>query len=155
RREEDLHVLGWRRTDHRAELVGHLLLADEEGGQPVHAAEALLLGKGIPVGPVLREVDVLSPPLLPLPKLVELSIAEELHLAAVGGLLERGVRRLAEELALVQAQPCAHWILLFQADTHHTGRRTDPPGGALGPGKPTRDGEEAGPCGKLVGHGGG
>ena len=43
--EEDPLVLGRRRAHDRPQLLGHLLLADEEGGEPVHPLEALLLAK--------------------------------------------------------------------------------------------------------------
>ena len=99
--EEDAHLLGGRGAHHRAELLGHLLLADEERAEAVHALEALLRGDAlVPVDPVLREVDVLGGPLLALPEVVELVVAEQVHLAAVGGLLEGGVGGGLEVLAL-------------------------------------------------------
>ena len=87
--EEDAHVLLGRGAHHRPELRGHPLLADEERGQPVHALVALLLGDPlVPVDPVLGEVDVLHRPLLALPQVVELAVAQQLRLPAVGGLHE-------------------------------------------------------------------
>ena len=92
RAEEDAHLLGGRRAHHRPELLGDLLLPDEERAEPVHALEALLLGDAlVPVDPVLREVDVLGGPLLALPEQVELLVAEQVHLAAVGGLHQPGI----------------------------------------------------------------
>ena len=75
-----------RGAHHRAELLGHLLLADEERRQAVHALEALLLRDAlVPVDAVLGEVDVLGGPLLALPEVVELArSSSRLHLAAVG-----------------------------------------------------------------------
>ena len=61
-----------RGAHHRAELLGHLLLADEERRQPVHALEALLVRESVPVLAVHREVELLRQPLLALPQLVEL-----------------------------------------------------------------------------------
>jgi hypothetical protein len=87
RAQEDAHLLGRRRAHHRAELLGDLLLADEERRQAVHALEALLLRDAlVPVDPVLREVDVLGRPLLALPELVERRVAQQVHLATVRGL---------------------------------------------------------------------
>ena len=101
RAEEDAHLLGGRGAHHRAELLGHLLLADEERAEPVHALEALLLGDAlVPVDPVLREVEVLGRPLLALPEVVELRVAEQVHLAAVGGLQKARVAGGLEVLAL-------------------------------------------------------
>ena len=101
--EEDLHLLGRRRAHHRPELLGHLLLADEERGQPVHPLEALLLRESLPVLAVLREVEVLREPLLALPQLVELPVVEQLGLAAVGRFLQGRVGGLAEEVAQFDA----------------------------------------------------
>ena len=99
--EEDPLLLGGRGAHDRAELVGDLLLADEEGGEPVHPLEALLgVDPLVPVDPVLREVEVLGRPLLALPEHVELAVVEELGLAAVGRLLQGGVGRGEEVLAL-------------------------------------------------------
>src|SRR5439155_26250785 len=100
-RKEDLHLLGRNSRDDRPKLVGDLLLADEKGGQPVHALEPLFLRKATPVGAILPEVDVLRAPLLALPKLVELSVGQELSLGAVSRFLKRRISRLAEELALL------------------------------------------------------
>src|SRR3954453_7820338 len=86
RAEEDAHLLGGRRAHHRAELLGHLLLADEERAEPVHALVLLVVGKALPVEPVLGEVEVLRAPLLALPELVQLAVGEELHVAAIRGL---------------------------------------------------------------------
>ena len=82
RREEDPHLLGRRRAHDRPELVGDPLLADEERREPVHARVALL-GRDplVPVDPVLGEVEVLGRPLLALPQLVELGVAEQLEAA--------------------------------------------------------------------------
>src|SRR5688572_26685406 len=98
--EKDAHLLGGRRAHHRPELLGHLLLADEEGAQAVHPLEALLLRDPlVPVDPVLREVDVLGRPLLALPQVVELRVVEEIHLAAVRRLHDRRVARGLEVVA--------------------------------------------------------
>ena len=92
RAQEDAHVLVGDRAHHRPELGRDALLADEERRQPVHALEALLgVDALVPVDAVLREVDVLRRPLLALPQLVELPVAEQLRLAAVGGREQRGV----------------------------------------------------------------
>ena len=81
RAEEDPLRLGRRGPHDRAELVGDLLLADEEAGEPVHPLEALLLGDPlVPVDPVLGEVEVLGRPLLALPEVIELAVVEELDL---------------------------------------------------------------------------
>jgi hypothetical protein len=105
RAEEQPHLLVRRRAHHRPELGGDALLADEERRQPVHALEALLLVDPlVPVDPVLREVEVLRRPLLALPQLVQLPVAEQVRLAAVrrgkqgrvaGGLEVRPLRTLA------------------------------------------------------------
>ena len=90
-REEDPLLLGRGGAHDRAELVGDLLLADEEGGEPVHAPEPLVLGDPlVPVDPVLGEVEVLGQPLLALPELVELRVAEQLRLAAIRRLCSAG-----------------------------------------------------------------
>ena len=101
RREEDPHVLGRRRAHDRPELVGDPLLADEERREPVHAGVPLL-GRDplVPVDPVLGEVEVLGRPLLALPELVELRVAEQLEPAPVGALLQRGIPGREEVLAL-------------------------------------------------------
>jgi hypothetical protein len=54
----------------------------------------------VPVDPVLGEVDVLGGPLLALPELVQLFVAEEVDLAAIGGLEHGGVTGGLEVLAL-------------------------------------------------------
>ena len=73
--EEDFLVLGRRRAHDRPQLLGHLLLADEERGEPVHALEALLAGDPlVPVLAVAAEVELLRLPLLALPELVELAV---------------------------------------------------------------------------------
>src|SRR4051812_42229562 len=60
--------------------------------EAVHALEALLrVDALVPVHAVLREVDVLRRPLLALPQLVELAVAEQLRLAPVRGGEQRGV----------------------------------------------------------------
>ena len=98
--EEDAHLLGRRRAHHGPELLRDLLLPDEEGAEAVHPLEALLLGDAlVPVDPVLREVDVLGRPLLALPEQVELLVAEQIHLAAVGGLHQPGIARFLEILS--------------------------------------------------------
>src|SRR5207249_2283555 len=94
--------------DHRAELVGHALFADEERGQAVHATKALLFGEPFPVRAVPLEVDVLGPPLLAFPKLVELLVAEELRLSPVRRLLNRRIGRIPKEVALLDADGRAH-----------------------------------------------
>ena len=105
RAEEDAHLLGRRRAHHRPELLGHLLLADEERAEPVHPLEALLLRDAlVPVDPVLREVDVLGGPLLALPEVVQLRVAEQVDLAAVGRLHHR---RVAGRLEVVAQDPIA------------------------------------------------
>ena len=92
RAQEDAHVLVGDRAHHRPELGRHALLADEERRQPVHALEALLgVDALVPVDAVLGEVDVLRRPVLALPQLVELLVAEQLRLAAVGRGEQRGV----------------------------------------------------------------
>src|SRR5205085_11848345 len=53
----------------------------------------------VPVDAVLREVQVLGQPLLALPEQVEVLVAEELRVAAVRGLLQRGVGGRLEVLA--------------------------------------------------------
>src|SRR3954454_24715835 len=84
----------------RAEIVGDLLLADEEAREPVHALEALRRRDAlVPVDPVLGEVEVLSAPLLLLPEVVELAVVKELDVAPVS-LLEGRVRGRAEVLPL-------------------------------------------------------
>ena len=99
--EEDAHLLRRRGAHHRAELLGHPLLADEERAEPVHALEALVLGDPlVPVDPVLGEVDVLGGPLLALPEVVELLVVEEVDLAAVRGLQDRRVAGGLEVLPL-------------------------------------------------------
>ena len=101
RAEEDAHLLGGGRAHHRAELLGHLLLADEERRQPVHALVALVLGYAlVPVDAVLREVDVLGRPLLALPEVVELLVAEQVDLAPVRRLQQPRVAGGLEVLAL-------------------------------------------------------
>src|SRR6266511_4170470 len=88
--EEDALSLGGGRPHDRAQLVGDLLLADEEAGEPVHPLEALFLGDAlVPVDPVLREVEVLGRPLLALPEVVELGVVEELDRAPIGALQGR------------------------------------------------------------------
>src|SRR5437660_3483174 len=111
RREKDLHLLSRDSSDDRTELVGDLLLADEEGGEPVHALKALFLGEALPIGAILLEVDVLRAPLLPLPELVQLLVRQELGLGALLRLLERGIGRLAEELALLDSRRRAQLLL--------------------------------------------
>jgi hypothetical protein len=102
RAEEDFLVLGRHRPHDRPQLLGHLLLADEEGGEPVHALEPLLLADPlVPVFAVAAEVELLGLPLLPLPEVVELGVAEQLDLrGAVGGLVQRRVRGRLEVGAL-------------------------------------------------------
>ena len=71
RAEEDLLVLGRRRPHDRPQLLGDLLLADEERGEPVHPLVALLLGDPlVPVLAVAAEVEHLGLPLLALPEQV-------------------------------------------------------------------------------------
>ena len=48
RAEEDFLVLGRRGAHDRPQLLGDLLLADEEGGEPVHPLEALFLAGSPP-----------------------------------------------------------------------------------------------------------
>src|SRR6185503_1048240 len=87
--EEDPLLRGGSGPHDRPKLVGDALLADEEGREAVHALEPLLgLDPLVPVDPVAAEVEVLGRPLLPLPKLVELRVVEELRLAAAGRLLK-------------------------------------------------------------------
>jgi hypothetical protein len=87
--EEDALVLGRRRAHDRPQLLGDLLLADEERGEPVHALKALLVVDAlVPVLAVAAEVEILGPPLLALPEQIELAVGEKLGLAAVGGLLK-------------------------------------------------------------------
>ena len=64
-------------------------------------AEALLRRDPlVPVDAVLGEVDVLHGPLLALPQEVELAVAQEVRLAAVGGLVQGGIAGRAEVDAL-------------------------------------------------------
>src|SRR5262249_58161501 len=85
---------------HRAELVGDLLLADEEAGEPVEALLTLSLRDPLmPVDPILGEVEVLGRPLLLLPEVVELLVVEELDVPATP-LLEGWIRGRAEVLPL-------------------------------------------------------
>ena len=85
--QEDAHVLLGRGAHHRPQLRRHPLLADEERRQAGHALVALL-GRDplVPVDPVLAEVDVLHGPLLALPQRVQLAVAQQLRLAAIGRL---------------------------------------------------------------------
>ena len=82
---------------------------------------ALLRGDAlVPVDAVLGEVEVLDRPLLALPQLVELRVAEEVRLAAVRRLLERGIARGAE----VDAFGCganAGWSDMARRSTAPTG----------------------------------
>ncbi len=91
--EEDPLVLGRRGAHDRPQLLGDLLLADEEGGEPVHALEALLVVEAlVPVLAVAAEVELLGLPLLALPEQVELLVGEQLDLAgAVGCLVQRRI----------------------------------------------------------------
>ena len=91
RAEEDFLVLGGRGAHDRPELLGDFLLADEEGGEPVHALEALFLVELlVPVLAVAAEVELLGLPLLALPEQVELLVGEQLDLGGpVGGLHQR------------------------------------------------------------------
>ena len=90
RAEEDFLVLGLGGAHDRPQLLGHFLLADEEGGEPVHALEALLLADPlVPVLAVAAEVELLGLPLLALPEQVELLVGEQLD---VGGAVGRLVR---------------------------------------------------------------
>jgi hypothetical protein len=99
--QEHAHVLVGAGAHHRSQLRSDALLADEEGAQPVHPLVALLgVHALVPVDAVLGEVDVLGGPLLALPQLVELPVGQQLCLAAVGGLVERGIARGAEVDAL-------------------------------------------------------
>ena len=93
RAQEDAHVLVGHGAHDRAELGGDALLAAEERAQPVHALEALV-GRDplLPVRAVLREVDLLHRPLLALPQLIELAVAQQLRVAG----LQRGVGRRLE-----------------------------------------------------------
>ena len=101
RAEEDAHLLARRGAHHRAELLGDLLLADEERRQPVHALEALLLRDAlVPVDAVLGEVDVLRRPLLAFPEVVELLVAEQMHLAPIGGFQQPGIAGRLEVVAV-------------------------------------------------------
>ena len=106
RGEEDPHVLVRRRAHHRPELGGHALLADEERRQPVHALEPLVLVDPlVPVDAVLREVEVLRRPVLALPQLVQLPVAEQVRLAAV----RRGEQgRVARGLEVGPLRTLAH-----------------------------------------------
>src|SRR3954447_13729336 len=98
--EEDPLRLGRSGAHDRAELVGDLLLADEEAREPVHPLEALRRRDAlVPVDPVLGEVEVLGAPLLLLPEVVELAVVEELDVAPVS-LLEGRVRGRAKVLPL-------------------------------------------------------
>jgi hypothetical protein len=82
RAEEDPLCLGRAGAHDRAELIGDLLLADEEAREPVHALEALVRRDPlVPVDPILGEVEVLGEPLLLLPEVVELRVVEELDVA--------------------------------------------------------------------------
>ena len=102
RAEEDLLVLGGRGAHDRPELLGDLLLADEERGEPVHALEALFLGDPlVPVLAVTGEVELLGLPLLALPEEVELPVGEQLDLGGPVGRLHQGrVGRRLEVLPL-------------------------------------------------------
>jgi hypothetical protein len=101
RAEEDFLVLGRRRPHDRPELLRHLLLADEERRQPVHPLEALLLGDAlVPVLAVLAEVEFLGLPLLALPEVVQLAVAEQLD---VGGAIRRLVQRRVRRRLVVRA----------------------------------------------------
>ena len=93
--EEDFLVLGRCRPHDRPELLGHLLLADEERRQPVHPLEALFLRDPLmPVDPVLGEVQLLGLPLLPLPEVIQLPVAEQLDVGGpIGRLVQRRVGR--------------------------------------------------------------
>jgi hypothetical protein len=99
--EEDPLLLGGAGPHDRPQLVGDALLADEEGGEAIHALESLLrLDPLVPVGPVPAEVEVLGGPLLALPELIELPVGEEHGLSAVGRILKCRIRGLQEALLL-------------------------------------------------------
>jgi hypothetical protein len=53
----------------------------------------------VPVDAVLAEVEFVDRPLLALPQAVELVVAQQVGLAAVGGRLQRGIRGRREVLA--------------------------------------------------------
>ena len=119
-----------RRAHHRPELLGHALLADEEGRQPVHPRLALLgVDALVPVDAVLGEVEVLRAPLLALPQQVELAVAQELRLAAVGGLEQPGVGGGLEVGALggVLGGRLGH-VLSFVTGARGSQQRTEPTG---------------------------
>src|SRR4051794_16510923 len=98
--EEDPLGLGRAGAHDRAELVGDLLLTDEEAREPVHPLEALLRRDLlVPVDLVLREVEVLGEPLLLLPEVVELGVVEELDVASAA-FLKGGVRGRLEVVPL-------------------------------------------------------
>ena len=103
RAEEDPHLLVGRGAHDRPELGGDALLADEERAEPAQALEALLIVEAlVPVDAVLREVEVLRGPLLALPQLVELAVAEQLEAALLGGGADGGVAGGLEVGAVVQ-----------------------------------------------------
>ena len=110
RGEEDALLLGRARPHDRAELVGDPLLSREEGGKAEQALDLLVVGDAlVPVDAVLAEVDVLGRPLLALPELVQLDVAQELRPPAIGRGLERRIRRGEEVLALGDRGERLHW----------------------------------------------
>ena len=100
--EENFLVLGRGGPHDRPQLLGDLLLADEERREAIHPLEALFLTDPlVPVLAVPGEVELLRLPLLALPEPVELLVGEQLDVGGAVGLLhQRRIGGRLEVLAL-------------------------------------------------------
>ena len=120
--EECLLVLVGRGEDQSGELVGHALLADEEGRQAEEHLLAQALGHGIPVAPVGAQVDLVRDPVLALPQPVELERSHELDLAEPRRVAQRGDIALHGQIKQTRHAPLLAWKEA-ESNARSSGRR--------------------------------